>query len=115
MTKQFYKNVFADWCSVEPSDCEFLDKPGKPSKNAVRKAPINNASNYKIGHTMKGIDGTMYIVRNVTRKDGTKYKRWFKVTKVKKSPAKRSPAKKSPKKSPAKRSPAKKLPKKVPS
>lgn len=103
MSKQFYKNVFSDWCAVEPSDCEFLDEPGKPSKNAVRKAPINNASNYNIGHRMKGVDGNMYIVRNVTRKDGTKYKRWFKVTgSPKRSPqkVKKSPPKKSPKKSP---------------
>jgi hypothetical protein len=42
-----------------------------------RKGPIEPAKNYNVGYKMKGIDGYIWIVKNITKKDGNKYKRWF--------------------------------------
>lgn len=62
-----------------------------------RKGPIESAKLFPTGTKRKGLDDNMYIVRLVTKKDGTTYKRWmkspFKTLSNKKSPAKRSPAK----------------------
>lgn len=94
--QQQYKNVFNQWQTVDTTN----EKPTK-----VRKSPSQPAKAYNVGDKMKGADGTMYIVRNVTKKNGTRYKKWFKIAASPKRSPKRSPAvKRSPvvKKSPAK-------------
>lgn len=50
-----------------------------PSERKNRQAPVSHAREYKVSTKMHGVDGHLWVVKNVTRKDGTKYKRWFKV------------------------------------
>lgn len=43
----------------------------------TRKAPEAKAKEFPIGHTATGLDGRLWVVREVTRKDNTVYLRWF--------------------------------------
>ena len=54
-------------------------KLSSPAKIAARKGPIYHANDFKVGHQMVGQDGQMWYIKMITRKDGTKYKRWVRL------------------------------------
>jgi len=51
----------------------------KVSPIKVRKSPNTHARYHKVGAKVIGLDGNMWKIIYVTKKDGTKYKRWAKV------------------------------------
>lgn len=82
-----YNGLFAEWCAIEPSDCEFLE-PVKSKKSPVksRKSPVKKASPKK---AVKKSPPKKSPVRKASPKKA-----------VKKSPPKKSPVRKQVKKSP---------------
>lgn len=46
---------------------------------SIRKGPALSANNYRVGQKMKGIDDQLWIVKLITKNDGTKYKRWNRI------------------------------------
>lgn len=53
--------------------------PLSPKVKMNRRGPTVHASYYKNGEMMQGQDGNMWQIKLVTKADGSKYKRWFKV------------------------------------
>lgn len=58
-----------------------VKKPVKksPIKIRERKSPNTHANEHKVNSVMRGLDGNMWKIICVTKKDGSKYKRWSKV------------------------------------
>lgn len=50
-----------------------------PKVRQNRQGPLKHANYFPVGHEEMGQDGNMWIIRNVTKSDGSKYKRWFRV------------------------------------
>ncbi len=48
-------------------------------KSPVRKGPSDHARNHRVGEKMMGLDGNMWKIKMINKKDGTKYKRWVKI------------------------------------
>ncbi len=44
-----------------------------------RKSPLSHAKEHRVGAVRKGIDGNMWKIKLITKKDGSTYKRWVKV------------------------------------
>lgn len=44
-----------------------------------RKSPLSHAKDHRVGSVMKGMDGNMWKIKMINKKDGTKYKRWVKI------------------------------------
>ncbi len=83
---EMYKGLFQDWCDIEPSDCEFMQPKVKdrksPKKSPIRidrKSPPYHANEFRVGTKMQGVDGNMWKIIMITKKDGSKYKRWSKI------------------------------------
>ena len=45
----------------------------------IRKAPLNHAKLFDVGTKRKGLDGNMWKITMVHKKDGTSYKKWSRV------------------------------------
>jgi hypothetical protein len=50
-----------------------------PKVRQNRQGPLKHASYFKVGDKEMGEDGHMWVIRNVTKSDGTRYKRWFRI------------------------------------
>ena len=56
-----------------------------PKKNCcaspvkIRKGPIEHVRYFKVGQQRVGQDGALWKIKMITKKDGTKYKRWARV------------------------------------
>jgi len=48
-----------------------------PARN--RKGPQEHARYFKIGQQRLGLDGALWQIKMITKKDGTKYKRWVRL------------------------------------
>lgn len=44
-----------------------------------RKSPLTHAKEHRVGKVMKGMDGQMWKIKLIEKKDGTTYKRWVRV------------------------------------
>ena len=44
-----------------------------------RKSPLTHAKEHRVGSVMVGLDGNMWKIKMITKRDGTRYKRWVKV------------------------------------
>lgn len=55
-----------------PAEPEAEEEPKAEKKKHVRKAPAEPAKNYEVGETKKGVDGRMYVVKEIKNE----VKRW---------------------------------------
>lgn len=50
-----------------------------PKVRQNRQSPLKHAGFFNVGYKEMGQDGQMWVIRMVTKNDGSKYKRWFRV------------------------------------
>ena len=51
----------------------------QPVQVAVRQGPPYHAKDFKVHYKLMGNDGQMWKIKMITKKDGTKYKRWVRI------------------------------------
>ena len=51
----------------------------KENFDKIRKGPASHAKEHRVGSIKEGMDGNLWKIKMITKKDGTKYKRWVRI------------------------------------